>query len=80
MSEMAWSWKRVVVKNRDGRTGTITDVEKTHSLTALTIAVDGDAEAYVQLGLGIPDTGEAGWFWLNEQKPVDDQWEPLGSF
>jgi hypothetical protein len=80
MSKNAWSWKGIRVKNRDGRTGTISDVEKTDSLAALTIDVDDGAEAFVQLGLGVPDTGEPGWFWFDEQKPVDEQWEPLGSF
>lgn len=71
-------WQGKAVKNVDGRTGKIASEWAGFLHIALTIAVDGGTEAFVQLNSDSNDTGEQGWAWHCPSFNQGPAWLPLG--
>ena len=71
-------WKGIKVQNLDGRQGEVSSEYEGFGHRVLTIAVSGQADAYVQLNAWGSDSGEAGWSWLCEDFQGGPSWLPLG--
>lgn len=82
------SWKNLIVRNLDGRTGRIESecIESGHVELVLSVSPyldrvsDQTSQSRIQLNMGGPDTGEWGWYWWSESfKAGEGGWLALGN-
>ena len=71
-------WKGKLVKNTDGRTGTIVSEVGGFCYAILTIQVDRGSTETIRLNTHKPDSGATGWLWRCQHLGGGPVFVPLG--
>ena len=73
------TWEGIAVKHEDGREGRIVSEYQGFGHRLLTIAIDGQPDAYVQLNGWGKECEDPGWQWYCENFDGGARWLSLGS-